>query len=329
CDGGGACLANLEPNGFPCGDPASTQCDNPDTCNGTGTCLTNFETAGLACGDPSSTDCDNPDICDGSGGCDVNHQPDGLTCTDEGLDCTFDECGGGTCLHPPILAGTPCGEGSNTQCDNPDTCDGAGECLDNFETIGSACGDPTETDCDNADTCDGAGSCLTNFEPPGTVCTDDGNDCTRDTCSRGTCTHRPWDSGTPCGDATDVPCDGADTCDGSGSCLDNVLPDDAPCPNGDFCDGAELCLGGVCQSADPPCDIEDDLCDEQDDECDLLGDFDGDLLVTQSDFSHWPDCETGPVGGPFAIGCEIFDFEQNGFVDLRDYARFLIAFTMP
>ncbi|MCH8242532.1 MAG: hypothetical protein IH897_07970, partial [Planctomycetes bacterium] len=56
------------------------------------------------------------------------------------------------------FAGVACGDTTDTDCDNPNTCDGAGACLDNFETIGSACGDPTETECDNADTCDGAGS---------------------------------------------------------------------------------------------------------------------------------------------------------------------------
>ena len=35
---------------------------------------------------------------------------------------------------------------------------------------GTACGDPSDTACDNPDTCDGAGSCQTNVEPGTTQC---------------------------------------------------------------------------------------------------------------------------------------------------------------
>ncbi|MCH9035417.1 MAG: hypothetical protein IID42_13095 [Planctomycetes bacterium] len=256
---------------------------------------------------------------------------------DDGFSCTTDRCDEGTSTCENIIAQNSCLIDDicylSGQLDPAESCRLCTSSLSQTDwsnrPAGFACGDASDTDCNHPDTCDGAGTCLANQEPNGATCTDEGNDCTRDFCNGGFCLHRPWASGTRCGDATDVPCNGADTCDGSGSCLNNVLPDDAPCPNGNFCDGAELCLGGVCQSADPPCDPEAELCDEQDDECDLFGDHDGDLLITLSDFRHWPNCETGPVGGPYAVGCEIFDFEQNGFVDLPDYARFLIAFTMP
>ncbi|MCH8146441.1 MAG: hypothetical protein IH987_00385 [Planctomycetes bacterium] len=287
--------------GAACGDPSAVECDGADACDGAGSCLTNIAPSGTACGDPTDVECDRADTCDGLGICSTN-------------------------IASP---GTACGDPTDVECNAADTCDGAGSCLTNIAASGTACGDPTDTDCNLADTCDAAGTCLTNELAPGSPCTDDGNDCTRDLCSAGNCTHRNWAVGTPCGDATDVPCDGADTCDGIGSCLSNGLPDGTPCPNEDFCDGAEMCLNAVCQSADPPCDPEDDLCDEQNEECDLLGDHDGDMLLTLSDFLYWPDCATGPVGGPYAGGCEIFDFEQNLFVDLRDSARFLIAFTMP
>ncbi|MCH8147115.1 MAG: hypothetical protein IH987_03865 [Planctomycetes bacterium] len=277
CDDGGACLANLEPNGFPCGDPQSTQCDNPDTCNGGGTCLTNFESVGLACGDPSLSDCDNPDSCDGAGGCAVNHQPDGLTCTDEGLDCTIDECGGGTCLHPPILVGTPCGDGSNTQCDNPDSCDGAGTCLANLESAGFACGDPTDTDCDNPDSCNGAGACLTNLESTGFACGDPADtDCDDpDTCDgSGICLDNFEINGFPCGDETNTQCDNPDTCDGVGLCLDNFElvgvscgnPFDDQCDNPDICDGVGECDPNF-EPTGTPCD-DSDIC-TADDTCSL------------------------------------------------------------
>src|SRR3972149_2079448 len=50
------------------------------------------------------------------------------------------------------------------------------------------CGSSSTSDCDNADTCDGAGACQANNVADGTGCTDDGNDCTTDTCSAGVST---------------------------------------------------------------------------------------------------------------------------------------------
>ncbi|MFQ5591429.1 MAG: hypothetical protein ACE5HE_09725 [Phycisphaerae bacterium] len=286
CDGSGVCLSNFEIAGFPCGDPSSTQCDNPDTCDGAGTCLVNVEPAGVPCGDPSSSDCDNPDICDGQGACDPNHQPDGLECPDEGVECTQDLCQTGACTHPPRIAGTPCGDGSSTQCDSPDTCDGTGACAVNFKTAGTPCGDPTDTECDNADTCDGAGACAANFEPPGFTCGDPtDNDCNNpDTCDgAGGCLDNYEVSGFPCGDPGNTQCDNPDTCNGVGTCLVNHEPEGLPCgdpasgecDNPDSCDSAgqcaanhvpdntactddgnqcsnDICLGGACTHPNKP-----------------------------------------------------------------------------
>ena len=116
---------------------------------------------------------------------------------------------------------------------------------------GAACGDPTDSDCDHADTCDGAGSCLTNVAPPGTACTD-GNDCTRDTCLAGACTHRTWAFGTPCGDPSTSDCDNADICDGFGRCDSNHQSDGLACTG----DGAEctqdICDTGACSHPPQP-----------------------------------------------------------------------------
>jgi len=273
CDGGGACLDNLEVSGVPCGDGSNTQCDNPDTCDGTGVCLDNFEPAGLACGNPGTSDCDNADICDGLGACDPNHQPDGLACTDDGAECTFDECGGGICLHPPRLVGTPCGDPSNTQCDNPDTCDGVGVCADNFEPSGFTCGDPTNTDCDNPDSCDGAGLCVDNLEPPGFGCgspADTGCD-NPDTCNgAGTCLDNFEINGFPCGDTSNTQCDNPDTCDGTGTCLSNFEPLGLACgdPSSDQCDNPDQCDGlGACDpnfvAPGTACD-DGDICTKED-----------------------------------------------------------------
>ncbi len=77
---------------------------------------------------------------------------------------------------------------------------------------------------------------------------DDGNNDDGDCCSS-TCTLDA--SGSACGDATDTTCNPADTCDGAGTCQDNLASmgtacgdgTDDDCLNPDTCDGAGTCLG--------------------------------------------------------------------------------------
>jgi hypothetical protein len=142
---------------------------------------------GTACGDPADTVCDSPDACDGNGVCEVNPKPDGTECPDDANVCTFDVCAAGLCAHPPTPPGVACGDPTDAECDNPDTCDGAGGCSDNFEGVGAPCGDPSQDQCDNPNICDGSGSCDDNFAPVGTPC-DDSDVCTGDDiCAEGAC----------------------------------------------------------------------------------------------------------------------------------------------
>src|SRR5688500_20276996 len=62
--------------------------------------------------------------------------------------------------------------GSEGACDIQDTCDAAGTCTDRgFQPAGTACGDPSNTDCSNPDTCTGtSGACSPNNEPQFTPC---------------------------------------------------------------------------------------------------------------------------------------------------------------
>jgi len=132
---------------------------------------------GTACGSQSQSECDEPNACDGAGNCEDNHRPDFKPCTDDGNDCTDDYCLAGSCEHPNFIEGTACGDGTITECDLADTCDGLGGCQDNFVQLGAACGNPIETQCDNPDICDGNGACDPNYKPAGTMC-DDAEICT-------------------------------------------------------------------------------------------------------------------------------------------------------
>ncbi len=53
-----------------------------------------------------------------------------------------------------------------------------------------------------------------------------------------------------------------------------------------------------------------------------IGDYDCDQLVNLLDFANWAACMTGPDGGPYDGGCEAFDFEFDGDVDLSDFSGF-------
>jgi len=81
---------------------------------------------------------------------------DDSSCGD-GNGCTQDLCSANRCVNSPARAGTPCGDPSDTPCDNPDTCDGSGSCEINNEPTGTSCNDGN--DCTANDTCAG-GACV-------------------------------------------------------------------------------------------------------------------------------------------------------------------------
>ncbi len=70
-------------------------------------------------------------------------------------------------------------------------------------------------------------------------------ECLSDVCDDGTCAVQALVAGTPCGDATDNACNGADACDGRGVCLDNVIAEGSVCEG---CEG-ELCVCGAGECA--------------------------------------------------------------------------------
>src|SRR5262249_36502084 len=183
-----------------------------------GVCTHPNQAAGSGCGSPSDSDCDNPDTCDGLGHCQVNHEADGAACTSDGIDCTQEVCAAGVCTHPNQAAGF-------------------------------SCGSPSDRDCDNPDTCDGLGHCQVNHEADGTACTSDGNDCSRDVCAAGVCTHPNEPNGTTCNDGN--ACTTNDTCT-LGRCIGGPPPncnDGNPCTT-DSCNPSTGCVHATVATGD-------------------------------------------------------------------------------
>ncbi len=58
-----------------------------------------------------------------------------------------------------------------------------------------------------------------------------------------------------------------------------------------------------------------------------IGDFNCDQAVDLTDFGNWPACMTGPEGGPIDPSCIPFDFDDDGLVDLGDFAGFMNVYT--
>ncbi|MGF1510311.1 MAG: hypothetical protein ACFB9M_12500 [Myxococcota bacterium] len=249
CDGQGSCASNDEPITTECRS-AVDDCDAAEFCDGSGTCPPNdFAMVGTVCGDQSDTECNGADTCDGSGNCDDNFTPPTVTCRDAQNECDVaEQCDGQGSCPADILAvsGTPCGDGTNGVCTDPDTCDGQGGCQPNDASTAQECRGTQGNECDVAEFCDGNGAC-----PP--------NDFAME--------------GAPCGDGSSTVCDEADSCDGAGSCQPNFVSTNVECrgTGGDECDVAEFCDGqGNCPGDDratagSPCgDRSRDECDEPD-----------------------------------------------------------------
>jgi hypothetical protein len=183
CNGSGTCLPNHRPAGATCGS-APTECSNQDTCNGSGNCLANHVPAGTVCGlppgecralgtcngsgscnqavsaaftpcgDPQDTTCTDPDSCDGAGNCHPRNASFGTYCDEDGdgNECTG-ACLDGVCLSVgPKPPGHPCGDPTDSDCTDPDVCDGEKRCLSRHAPAGIPC---------ETGSCDADGQCLT------------------------------------------------------------------------------------------------------------------------------------------------------------------------
>ena len=195
----------------------------------------------------SAGECDPQETCSGaSTTCPGDTKaPSGTGCTDDGNQCTNDQCDGANvlCQHPDKGAGTACGSGADTDCDNPDTCNGAGACQANNEVNGTAC--TTDGNPCTLDQCS-AGVCAHPAGNAGAVCRASAGECDpQETCSGASATC-PADAlagaGTPC-TSDGNPCTD-DQCSAAGACLHT--PNAAPCSDGDACTTPDACAAGAC-----------------------------------------------------------------------------------
>ncbi|RME30240.1 MAG: hypothetical protein D6806_00480, partial [Deltaproteobacteria bacterium] len=163
-----------------------------------------------------------------------------------------------------LASGAPCGSHLDTECDNPDTCDGSGNCLANHELAGTPCTDDGNVCTD--DVCDGSGQCT---HPNNTAPCDDGLFCNgADSCSGGSCSVH---TGDPCA-GPDGDSDCSESCDDvNDNCTAND-PDNSLCNDGVFCTVGDKCIGGTCTGSPNPCDdgipCTQDSCNDTTDKCD-------------------------------------------------------------
>ncbi len=198
---------------------------------------------------------------------------------DDGINCTFDNCVGGTCVYSAVDAN--CDDG--VFCNGQEFCDLFSGCL----TSNNPCGNQ---DCqESSDSCV---ACTSDLQ-----CSD-GNFCNGiERCVGGECENGL----NPC--PTQV-CD-----EQSSGCVDCF--NDSECDNGIFCDGQESCNAGACSPGSPPCGNEN--CNESTETCGVVPDAlinVGDVWCYQNGIAGTPsqgwnttNCnDSGWATGPTGIG---------------------------
>jgi slime mold repeat-containing protein len=175
---------------------------------------------------------------------------------DDGNPCTIDFCdpNTGEVVHE-AQPGKPCGDQTDTDCDNPDVCDANGVCQPNPASSTTSCtGSSNGGACDANDSCDGAGNCIDAFQPASTTCRPSAGQCDVAESCNGTSGSCPADGFQPSthactGTSNGGACDANDSCDGAGNCVDGFKPQTTTCrESAGQCDVAESCTGssGAC-----------------------------------------------------------------------------------
>jgi hypothetical protein len=217
--------------GTECGNGTDfSVCDRPDTCDGAGSCDPNIAEETTVCNEGSGDLCDPPEYCSGFSG-------------DECLDDLYE---------PATTQCRPSGTG-DLKCDPPENCPGVPDqpCPPDFvEPVTTLCGDGTTTQCTDPDTCDGLGECLLFHNKPCGSATDSSL-CEFDMePTKGTCVvpHDVLTSSPPAPEACffDPDCEdlGGAICSLNAPCLDSKGAETA-CFNGGAClDADGTYLGG-------------------------------------------------------------------------------------
>jgi len=208
-------------------------CDVAELCSGSDAAcpVDGFLAGGTECRGGAG-DCDVAEQCTGSGpACPVDgFLAGGTECRGvAGLCDVAEQCSGSDAACPVdgfVAGGTEC-RAAVDACDVAELCGGSDAACpgDGFATAGTACGDGSDSVCDHPDSCDGGGGCLPNYEPASTVCRADAGACdVPEYCTgAGSCPSESYEpNGTSCADATF--CDGAEICS-DGVCVDQ----DDPC----------------------------------------------------------------------------------------------------
>lgn len=182
---------------------------------------------------PDNTLCDDGKFCTlndtcQSGICTGANVP---ICSDES-DCWMGYCNTtlDACAQVPRPVDTQCGNQTLSECDYPDSCDGAGLCLPNYAPDTTMCLTCNNRVCEMQRYCTGAGSCPENgpLRPNGTICRIQQEECDAPEYCDGVQYDCPPDTGVlVCDDAdacTQNICVGGVTCDFSQptSCVDGL-----------------------------------------------------------------------------------------------------------
>ncbi len=222
-------------------------CDPLEACDGVGDdCpIDEFEPELTACGDPDDTDCNAPDSCDAAGSCVDRAKPDTYECRTAGGECDVEEyCDGATHACP----------------------------VDGFEPEFTACGDPDDTDCNAPDSCDGAGGCVDHVKPDTHVCRAEAGECDIEELCDGSTYDCPVDDKSidVCRASTGT-CDPLEACDGLGDAcpadttIDDCIDHDGCCADGcnanDDSDCIPICGNGVQEEGEECDDGNDDETD--------------------------------------------------------------------
>ncbi len=152
------------------------------------------------------------------GECKGAAKPDGTACTADAYSCTSDVCNAGKCTHNVSQGCIVAGACVESNAKNP-----SNECL----------------------ACQPSQFAYNWTVLSGATCFDDGNECTRDSCtSEGKCAHPYKSKGALCS-PDENPCT-SDECNGAGACTHPLKPKGSFCSRTGYCTENIICPGKAC-----------------------------------------------------------------------------------